>query len=98
MVRTAVQRFVAITDAEIFHYKALTDAIPGFIQQMDDKHGSDNWHFIALMLQWSQGQVTHPTAPHAHTQPAHTLTLTHTGHVLVWMQQWSQGHTPAPSP
>lgn len=57
MLRTAVQRFVAITDAEIFHYKALTDAIPGFIKQMDDQHGPDNWHFIALMLSWSQGQV-----------------------------------------
>jgi hypothetical protein len=58
MMRTAVQRFVAITDPEIFHYKDLSDAIPGFIQQMDDTHGRENWHFIALMLQWSQGQVT----------------------------------------
>lgn len=75
MMRTAVQRFVAITDAEVFHYKDLSDAIPGFIQQMDDQHGRDNWHFIALMLQWSQGEVTMrvipchiPCRPHEYTQ------------------------------
>lgn len=55
MMRTSDKRFVAITDPEILYFKALSDAIPGFIQQMDETHGRENWHFIVLMLQWGQG-------------------------------------------
>jgi hypothetical protein len=54
LMRASQHRFLAVTDPEIFYYKDLTDGIPGFIQQMDDMHGSDNWQFIALMLQWGQ--------------------------------------------
>jgi len=51
-LRGAPGRFVAITDAEVFHHRALTDAVPGFIQQMDGAHGEDGWDFVLLMLQW----------------------------------------------
>jgi hypothetical protein len=39
MMRTSEKRFIAITDPEILYYKELSDAIPGFIQQMDNTHG-----------------------------------------------------------
>jgi len=54
LLRSADSRYVAITDTELINYRSLADGIPGFIQQMDDLHGNDGWHFIALMLQWDQ--------------------------------------------
>ena len=46
---------MAITNPDVFFYRDLLDAIPGFIQQMDATHGTDQWHFIVLALQWSAG-------------------------------------------
>jgi len=53
VLQTTESRFVAVTDAELFHYKSLTDAVPGFIAEMDQQ---GHWDFIILSLQWEAGQ------------------------------------------
>uniref|UniRef100_A0A6U5AHR0 Alpha 1,4-glycosyltransferase domain-containing protein n=1 Tax=Hemiselmis andersenii TaxID=464988 RepID=A0A6U5AHR0_HEMAN len=49
-------RFVAVTNRDLYLYRSLSDAIPGFIQGMDKLHGPQGWHFICLVLQWKAGK------------------------------------------
>jgi hypothetical protein len=48
---------VAVTDAALYRYRSLLDAVPGFISEMDTKHGKNaiGWHFLCLVLQWKAG-------------------------------------------
>lgn len=48
-------RFVAVTNPDLYRYRSLTDAVPGFITEMDTLHGPEGWHFINLVLQWKAG-------------------------------------------
>lgn len=48
-------RFVAVTNPDLYRYRSLSDAVPGFISEMDTLHGPKGWHFICLVLQWKAG-------------------------------------------
>lgn len=63
-------RFMAVTDPDLYRYRSLSDAVPGFITEMDTLHGATGWHFICLVLQWKAGadapvldQVKHDGIP-----------------------------------
>jgi len=48
-------RFVAVTSPDLYHYRSLLDAVPGFINDMDRNHGPTGWSFVCLVLQWKAG-------------------------------------------
>ena len=54
-LRDVEGRFVAVTDAALYRYRSLLDAVPGFISEMDTQHGENGWHFLCLVLQWKAG-------------------------------------------
>ena len=55
VLRGVEKRFVAVTSPDLYRYRSLSDAIPGFISEMDTLHGPGGWHFICLVLQWKAG-------------------------------------------
>jgi hypothetical protein len=60
MMRTSEKRFIAITDPEILYYKALADAIPGFIQQMDNTHTHTHTHRAGKLAFYSPNVTVGP--------------------------------------
>ena len=39
LVKTTDKRAIVVTDHELFYFRSLIDAVPGFIQSLDTEHG-----------------------------------------------------------